>query len=355
MGADKIKGDQVLRYLATVGWLVIIIAGMRAAESILVPLLLSIFLAVITAPLVLWLQRKGVHVALAVGIVIAGGIAIGMGIGALVGTSLQQFSQALPRYQAHLQQEMTAFLTWLQGTGAKISPEEIAKFIDPGAAMRLGAKMLSGLGEMLANTFLILLTVTFILFEASSFPSKIKAIWGGPNMTLGPFSKILENVNHFLAIKTMVSLGTGIAVAIWVGLMGVDFPLLWGLLAFLLNYVPNLGSIIAAAPPVLLGFIQFGLGRALLIALGCVLANLIFGNIVEPRLMGKKMGLSTLAVFLSLVLWGWVWGPVGMILSVPLTMVLKIVLENYDDTRWIAILIGTKVNTEQDDIILAES
>ncbi len=355
MGTENIKSDQSLRYLATVGWLVIIIAGMRAAESILVPLLLAIFLAVITAPLVLWFQRKGMHVAVAVGIVLLGGIAIGVGIGALVGTSLQQFSQALPRYQAHLQKEMTAFLTWLQGTGAQISPEEIAKFIDPGAAMRLGAKMLSGLGEMLANTFLILLTVTFILFEASSFPSKIKAIWGDPNMALGPFSKILENVNHFLAIKTMVSLGTGIVVALWVWVLGVDFPLLWGLLAFLLNYVPNLGSIIAAAPPVLLGFIQFGIGRALLIALGCVLANLIFGNIVEPRLMGKKMGLSTLAVFLSLVLWGWVWGPVGMILSVPLTMILKIVLENYDDTRWIAILLGTKVKSVIEDPHLAET
>jgi predicted PurR-regulated permease PerM len=150
-----------------------------------------------------------------------------------------------------------------------------------------------------------------------------------------------------LAIKTVASLGAGIVVAIWVWALGIDFPVIWGLLAFLLNFIPNLGSIIAAVPPVLLGYIQFGIGRALLVAAGFGLVNLVFGNVVEPKLMGRKLGLSTLVVFLSLIFWGWVWGPAGMLLSVPITMVVKIALESNPSTRWISILLDSEASVIQ--------
>ena len=130
-------------------------------------------------------------------------------------------------------------------------------------------------------------------------------------------------------------------VAIWVALLGIDFPVIWGLLAFLLNYIPNLGSIIAAVPPVLLGYIQFGIGRALLVAAGFVVINVVFGNGIEPKLMGRKLGLSTLVVFLSLIFWGWVWGPVGMLLSVRMTIVEKIAMESSPTTRWISIVLDS--------------
>ncbi|UCE63456.1 MAG: AI-2E family transporter, partial [Nitrospirota bacterium] len=133
-----------------------------------------------------------------------------------------------------------------------------------------------------------------------------------------------------------------IIVTLWVWLLGIDFPLIWGLLAFLLNYIPNLGSIIAAIPAVLLGYIQFDPGRALLVALGYVIINIVFGNFVEPRLMGRKLGLSTLVVFLSLVFWGWLWGPVGMLLSVPMTMIVKISLESNPSTQWVGILMDSE-------------
>ena len=208
--------------------------------------------------------------------------------------------------------------------------------------MRLVAKMLSGLGGVLTNSFLILLTVIFILLEASSFPRKVRAAFGDPKNSLSQFSKITEAVNNYLAIKTLVSLGTGVVVTIWVGLLGIDFPVVWGLLAFLLNFIPNLGSIISAVPPVLLGYIQFGIGRALIVAAGYAVVNVVFGNWVEPKLMGRKLGLSTLVVFLSLVFWGWVWGPAGMLLSVPMTMVVKIALESHPSTKWISILLDSE-------------
>ncbi len=337
---EKVTEGRAVRVLATAGWVVIVVAGMRAAGPLLVPLILSIFLALICEPAVLWLQRKRLPSGVAVPLVIAGVILLGLALGAIAGASLSQFSQALPRYQAHLQNQMTQVLQWLGHLGLELSAQELLAYVDPGAAMRLGAGMLSGLGELLTNSFLILLTVTFILFEASAFRRKLLAIWGHGTGSLDRFTKFAADVYQFLAIKTLVSLATGIVIGLWVGLLGVDFPVLWGLLAFLLNYVPNLGSIIAAAPAVLLALVQFGPGWALIVAVGYVVVNVVFGNLVEPKLMGRRLGLSTLTVFVSLVFWGWVLGPVGMILSVPLTMILKIALESGEETKWIAILLG---------------
>ena len=330
------------RFLLTAAAFVIVVAGMRAAEPILVPLLIAGFLAIISTSPVFWLRKKSIPAPAAVFLVILGVLSLGFGFILLIGTSLEDFSNAIPRYQARLTQAMGPLLEWIQGLGIKLNEELLLKSIDPGASMRLVGRMLSGLGGILTNSFLIILTVIFILLEASSFQQKVRAAFGDPKETFAQFSKITDAVNHYLAIKTLVSLGTGIIVAMWVAILGIDFPVIWGLLAFLLNFIPNLGSIIAAVPPVLLGFIQFGIGRALLVALGYGVVNVLFGNVVEPKLLGRKLGLSTLVVFLSLVFWGWVWGPVGMLLSVPMTMVVKIALESSPSTHWLSILLDSE-------------
>ncbi len=250
----------------------------------------------------------------------------------------------MPRYQIRLTQEMEPLIHWIQSMGFQLDKDLVLKSIDPGASMRLVAQMLSGLGGILTNSFLILLTVIFILFEASSFQQKVQNAFGDPIGTMAQVKKITDTVNNYLAIKTVVSLGTGVVVAIWVWALGIDFPVVWGLLAFLLNFIPNLGSIIAAVPPVLLGYIQFGVGRALLVAAGYGVVNVVFGNVLEPKLMGRKLGLSTLVVFLSLIFWGWLWGPVGMLLSVPMTMVVKIALGSNPSTHWISILLDSEAS-----------
>ena len=271
-----------------------------------------------------------------------GVLSVGIGFVLIIGTSLDDFSDAIPRYQVLLTQKLAPIHQGIQGLGFQLNQDVLLKSIDPGASMKFVAQLLSGLGIILTNSFLIFLTVVFILLEASSFQKKIRAAFGDQNHRFEPYHKIANAINHYLAIKTVISLGTGVVVAIWVWAWGVDFPVIWGLFAFLLNYIPNLGSIIAAVPPTLLGFIQFGMGRALLVAAGFVVVNMLFGNVVEPKLMGRTLGLSTLVVFLSLVFWGWVWGPAGMLLSVPMTMVAKIALESNPSTHWLSILLDSE-------------
>ena len=330
------------RLLLTAAGFVIVVAGMRAAEPILVPLLIAGFLAIISTSPVFWLREKGIPAPAAVFFVILGVLSLGFGFILIIGTSLEDFSDAIPRYQVQLTQKIEPLLHWIQDMGFQLDKDLLLKSIDPGASMRLVGRMLSGLGGILTNSFLIIVTVIFILLEASSFQKKIRAAFGDPKETFAQFNKITDAVNNYLAIKALVSLGTGIIVATWVAILGLDFPVIWGLLAFLLNFIPNLGSIIAAVPPVLLGYIQFGIGRALLVGVGFAVVNLLFGNVVEPKLMGRKLGLSTLVVFLSLVFWGWIWGPVGMLLSVPMTMVVKIALESSPSTHWIGILLDSE-------------
>ncbi len=330
------------RYILLTAGLIIVIAGMKAAEPILVPLLFAGFLAIISSSAAFWVQNKGIPAPVAVFLVVLGVLSIGMIVVLIIGTSVDDFSDAIPRYQQLLTAEIAPLLKWVEGWGFQLNEEDLLKSIDPGASMRLVAKMLSGLGGVLTNSFLILLTVIFILLEASSFQRKVRAAFGDPQNPLSQFSKITDAVNNYLAIKTLVSLGTGIVVTIWVSVLGIDFPVIWGLFAFLLNFIPNLGSIISAVPPVLLGYIQFGIGRALIVGAGFAVVNVVFGNWVEPKLMGRKLGLSTLVVFLSLVFWGWLWGPAGMLLSVPMTMVVKIALESHPSTQWISILLDSE-------------
>ena len=326
--------------LLTAAAFVVVVAGMRAAESIVVPFLLSIFIAIISAPPLFWLERKGLPRWLAMLIVIGAIIAVGIGVTALVGTSIREFSHDLPEYRARINAQALPLIEWLDAKGIDVPTGKYMSHFEPGAAVQLVADLLNGFGRVLGNAFLILLTVLFILFETSSFPRKFRAVADDPDHALDRFAVFRENVKRYLVIKTAASLGTGVAIGLWLAVLGVDYPVLWGLLAFLLNYVPNIGSLIAAVPAVLFATVQLGPGAALWSATGYLVVNVLVGSIIEPRFMGRGLGLSALVVFLSLVFWGWVLGPVGMFLSVPLTMMFKIALDSRPDTHWIAVLLG---------------
>lgn len=329
-------------FLLTLASFVIIVAGMRAAQSLLVPFLLASFIAIICAGPMHWLQRRNVPVGLAVLLVILAVVGCSLTVLVLVGTSVNDFTSALPEYQQSLRNQTLSLVTWLQDKGLKISPSLITDYFDPGKALQLAGNTLARTSGVLANAFMILLTVVFILLEAAGLPGKLRAGLDNADASLKSFDRFNTGVQQYLAIKTLVSFATGVMIAIWLLILGLDYPLLWGLVAFLFNYIPNIGSIIAAIPAVLLAIVQLGVGSSLMVAGGYLAVNLLMGSAIEPKLMGRKLGLSTLVVFLSLVFWGWVLGPVGMLLSVPLTMIVKIALELKEETRWLALLLGSE-------------
>jgi predicted PurR-regulated permease PerM len=248
----------------------------------------------------------------------------------------------VPRYVEQLQALVLSTQAWLVERRVPVEELVLIDLLNPEYVIGLVTGTLRGIAWVVSNAFLVLIIMIFMLAETAAFPDKLRAALGSRDADLGRFAKITHEVQQYLGIKTGVSLVTGTLVGLWVWLLGIDFPLFWGFMAFLFNYIPSIGSILASIPPVLIGLLQYGPGTALLVALGYVVVNITLGNIVEPNLMGRRLGLSTLVVILSLVFWGWIWGPVGMLLSLPMTMIVKIMLENTSDMRWIAILLGPK-------------
>ena len=322
---------------------IVIIYGLQMAKALLVPFLVAVFLALITVRPMLWMQSKRVPAILAALSIVSMIMFILAILATILGTSIADFTAALPSYQARLDvmiEGAFAFISEL--VDGEDAVQSLSDMIDPGWAMSLAANILNSLKDVLTNIFLIVFTMIFILLEASTAETKIRAAFGRRDASLGRSRIFLANLGSYLGIKTVVSLATGLLAGLLTWSIGVDFPLLWAMLAFLLNYVPNIGSIIAAVPAVLLALVQLGPGEASATALGFVAINLVFGNLIEPRLMGHGVGLSTLVVFVGLIFWGFIFGPVGMLLSVPLTMALKLGLESDPRTRWIAILMGSE-------------
>jgi len=319
--------------------LVVVVAGMRTAAALINPFLLAIFLTMLFSPFLFWLQRQGVPNALAVVVILAGFLVMAGLVMVFVGRSVNALTGQLPVYQERLAQIMAQLFAWLNSHGIDTSNVLIADYFSPGKIMSLVTLTLSMVRGLFTNMFLVFFTVLFILIEASGFPDKLQAAFPNPERTLGQFKAMTTSVNQYMAVKTIFSLVTGLSIWGLLALIGIDFAPTWGLLAFLLNFIPSIGSIIAAVPAILLAFIQCGFPSALLTLLAYLLVNVLFGNILEPRFMGRRLGLSPLVVLVSLLFWGWVLGPIGMVLSVPLTMIGKIALAANDDTRWLAVLL----------------
>ncbi len=337
----------VMQIVVTLAAIVLILAGMQAAKAIVVPFLLSVFIAVISTTPMFWLQRRGLPVWLALLVVILVVILVGFLLASMILTSVRDLTGSLPVYEAKLRDLTVATVVWLQGLGIKASVPVLTEILDPGALIKLVTTLLNALGNLVANGFLVMMTVIFMLLEAASFPAKIDAVLGGETARFR-LERFLENLKHYMLIKTLVSVATGVLVTVLVSILGVDLPLLWGFLAFALNYVPNIGSIIAGLPAVVLTLVQLGPLRAIMVAGGYLAINLVLGNFLEPRFLGRGLGLSTLVVFLSLLFWGWLLGPVGMLLSVPLTMTVKIALDSREDTRWLSTLLGAEAPQKAD-------
>ncbi len=322
--------------------IVITLAGVKYAEDIISPFLIALFITAISGPAMLWLTRHKVPPGLAVLIIVLTIVILGFFFSSILSTSLHNFSQNIPHYQERLQLITGSLASTLNKVGIHLQLEELTRMFNLGKVMSFVGSTFNQVLGALTNIFLILMMVIFLLLELSGFRYKLTAISKNPGQTMARLRNVSGTISRYFKIKTLTSILTALPIILVLQLMDIDFPLLWGMVAFLLNFVPNIGSIIAAIPVVLLALIQFGFVAAGEVAILYLVMNNVVGNFIEPRLMGRSLGLSTLVVFLSLVFWGWLLGPVGMFLSVPLTMTLKIVMDNHEDTRWISIMLSNE-------------
>jgi AI-2 transport protein TqsA len=259
---------------------------------------------------------------------------------AYLGTSLNELARTLPQYRSSLVIPLKNIEPWLQRAGIGVSVDELVKYIDPNAAMTLVTNLLTQLSNAMSSIFLLLLTVVFMLLEVPQLPNKLKQMMSRPVEGMAAIQRAIDSVSHYLVLKTAISIVTGLVAWGMLAALDVRFAFVWGLLAFALNYIPNIGSVLAAIPPIAQVLVFSGFYDALVVLAGYLAINLVFGNILEPRIMGRGLGLSTLVVFLSLIFWGWLLGPVGMLLSVPLTIIVKIALEQTEGGQSIAILLS---------------
>lgn len=320
---------------------IVIIAGVMYADSIVTSLLMALFISVICAQPIYWLQKKKIPQGLAITIVFFLIVGIIFGFGELIANSFSSFSEDAPMYEKNLRDMGNSVLNLIQSYGINVSTDKMTSMFDPSKIMSVTAGFLGQLGGFMGNAFTIFFLALFLLLEVDGIPIKIKAILKGSASSIDYLNIIGSSIRHYLSIKTLTSLLTGVFVWISLSIIGVDYAIIWALIAFLLNYIPNIGSIIAAIPAVMFSLVQLGFSGVIYTTAVFVVVNMIVGNVIEPKMMGKGLGLSTFVVFLSLIFWGFVMGTVGMFLSVPLTMAIKIMLEQNPKTKWIAIILGT--------------
>ncbi len=348
---DRLEQTPGLRLLLTLAVVVVLIHGMRLTQPVLLPFAVAAFLAVISLPIVLWLTKKRVPLSLAIlaTVVVVAGV-----FGLLVVLSVQQFSELqarIPAYAEALQIQLNDVLGRLEGRWGLLGDlrANVMGLLNFPVLVSWAGVAFRWALSVVSMTLLVFLILAFALGEAAVLPRKLRLI-GGSGVGSGTrMEKIVGEVQRYLVIKTLVSLATGVLLGSWTWAMGVESPILLGLVAFGLNYVPTIGSILASLPALALALVQFDfevnavtgfdVQGALVVGLGYLVVNVVLGNWLEPILMGRSLGLSTMFVVFSLIFWGWLWGPIGALLSVPLTMIVKIMLENTQDLKWVAVLL----------------
>lgn len=337
--------SSISRIVITTAAIVIILAGIKLSAEIVIPFLLSLFIAIICSPIIKMMTNRKVPLWLAITLLFVIFIVLFFFLAGLINSTVREFTASIPQYRVLLSERIGTVMQLAAQFDIPIviSREAILEQFDPSIIMTYVSRILLSFSGVVTNIFVLLLVVVFMLFEAPTAKYKLAfALAGNRNIEAkeNHINRVLQGVISYLGVKTVVSLLTGICIWILLELMGVQFAVLWATLSFLLNYIPNIGSIVAGVPIVVQALLLNGFPIGLGVAAGVIAINMVIGNMLEPRMMGKTLGLSTLVVFLSLLFWGWLLGTVGMLLSVPLTMALKIALESSPKTIRYAGLLG---------------
>jgi predicted PurR-regulated permease PerM len=345
---DRTEQHPGARLLFLLACFVVVVYGVKFAAPVLVPTAMALFLAILSMPIMTLLRRRRVPGWLAITLAILVNVGVLGLVLLLAGGSVVQFQARLPQYAESLNALEQLLIRTLEARTGLVLMEDMGPgLVNPSAIVEVARSAVAYSVEFAATTILVFIVMSFMLSEAVVFPDKLRFLRGADAPLDGRFARVVGEVQAYLRIKTAVSATIGLLVGLWCWYLELDFPVLLGLTAFILHYIPTVGSILAAVPAVLLSLVVYGtLPHALMTGAGYLTVFMLLGNILEPHLQGRRLGLSTVVVVVSLLFWGWAWGPVGALLSVPLTVMVKIWLENTRDLRWVAVLLDSKAPVE---------
>lgn len=345
---DRTEQNPGARFLFLLASLVVVVYGVKFAAPVLVPSAMALFLAILTLPVMTFLSRHKVPGWLALTVSILFIVSVFGLLLLMAAASVIQFQERIPEYAESLNALQVIVIQALESrTGLQIAEEGAPALVNPAVIVNMARSAVGYSVQFASTTTVVFIVMAFMLSEATVFPAKIRFLRGGEAPMGEEATRVVDQVQSYLRVKTAISAATGLLLGVWCWFLDLDFPVLLGLTAFIFNFVPTVGSILAAVPAILLSLVIYGSPEhALAVAAGYLTVNMILGNILEPQLQGERLGLSTVVVVLSLLFWGWAWGPVGALLSVPLTNMVKIWLENTKDLRWIAVLLDARAPKE---------
>lgn len=344
--------------------LVIGVAGLKAAQSFFVPVFLAFFIATVSYPITGWLQRHKVPPAVAVLFTVLvdfAFLAAVVVLGVTIVGDLQEKWDAeyYDLARAKILEANGAIAGKLDEWGVEDAVEKLNAFTNEnlaelrnikfGQIWSLGTGVVGRVLTFFATAGVVIVLTIFMLSEAQGFSRRFGAIRAARGPNFERLAGAMQDTQRYLGIKTIISLATGVLAGVLCWVAGIDFFLLWGILAFVMNFIPAVGSLIASVPPILLALIakDGGTTNAIVVAGGYGLINMFLDNFVQPTLLGKRFGLSILVVVLCVLFWGWLWGLIGIVLAVPLTMILKVILDNSDEFRWVAVAIGQEPRKDE--------
>lgn len=328
------------RLLLTIASAVVVLAGMRAAAPVIGPVAIALLITIAWSPASQWLQRKGwpPMVASLTGIVV-GIMAIAL-IVLLVWSSLEQLQENLPEYEPRV----AALRESINGLLARL-PFETSNLLDaeslqPGAIVGYALKFIGGITSTAGNLAILVLIMAFLMIEGVRYPRKLRDAFQTSQASTDRLDKFVKSMRSYVVLNTIFGLLAGVANTVLLVVVGVDLAILWGVLSFLLSFLPNIGFVLALAPPALLALLQFGIARALIVVAGFTVINFLIDNIIKPKFYGGSLDISPAVVVVSLVFWGWLLGPVGALLAVPLSISARLLFESHEESHWIGHLIS---------------
>jgi predicted PurR-regulated permease PerM len=335
-----------IRFWIIAASIIIVLTAFKEASFFINILLLAIFITSISLSPLEWMKRKGIPETIAIIIVIIGILVMFSLIILIIGSSVNNFISKLPFYEEKLNALWVSTHNWMLEYNLIEDDYNPLDELNPGSMAGMVGGFLASMGNIFAEALLVFILFIFMIFEAGTFGKKLRFV--SPNST-GQTENILYRLRRYFGIKFLTSLATGLLITIALIIIGVDFPVLWGFLAFMLNFIPSVGSFLAAIPAVLLALIQISPLGALITTIVYFAINTLIGNIVEPQLMGRNLGLSPLIVFVSMIFFGFILGPIGMLIATPLTIAIKIILDSRPVTRQLGIMLGDESSMREID------